>query len=90
MSKYFIIKAQQNENNGNESLGGVLKWVRQSKVLFHYGIIGWLMRLNGEAMTMCYATRQRVESERKEKNLPLLSIKANWGVLSRKEKAQDW
>lgn len=48
------------------------------------------MRLNGEAMTMCYVTRQRVGSERKEKNLPLLSIKANWGVLSRKEKAQDW
>lgn len=89
MSKNFIIKAQQNENNGNESLRGVLS-EQDSKVLFHYGIIGWLMRLNGEAMTMCYATRQRVGSERKEKNLPLLSIKANWGVLSRKEKAQDW
>lgn len=49
------------------------------------------MRLDGEATTMHDATRQGwVGSERKEKNLPFLSIKANWGVLSRREKAQDW
>lgn len=35
---------------------------------------------------MCYATRQR---DRKKGSLPFLNIKANWGMLSRKEKVQD-
>jgi hypothetical protein len=48
------------------------------------------MRLDGKAMTMRYATRQRVRSEEKEKNLPFLNIRAKWDMLSRKEKAQDW